>query len=295
MNSQGCYELDGAETDSDNESHSGSEDGEQEPVGVVIAVVVEPASIPLPPSPPVSPIPIPIDVDTSEHTETVEPIEPSVIPESDPVMPIESTTHAQIGILDQSPLLTDGATTAPPLADSEHIPIDAQLGVSIDALHSVPDIHIDSNGSLQSPTQDAIVIPTPAADDAQVVDLPTTTQDGDSSENKDGDEAEACCGRPTLSKIDKGKGREVLIDPTSSSTEPISTSTPTPIPTSESTEQSNETVCTPPTPSSRTRRSRRDKERGHRPKYQPILTIRSSHGWLWNQVHDLLITMLYRP
>jgi hypothetical protein len=237
-----------------------------------------------------------------------EPVEPSAVPVSDPILstgaviPNEATPDTPI-IIDavsvtpdqKSVVLSDGAAAAPQTSDSSDAPIDAQLGDSIDAQHPVPDIRIDSDVLL--PTLDAMLDPLPdsnlpepvntSADDAQVLDLPTT---------RDGDEAEACstdCGRPTLSKIDKGKGREVLLDPTSSSTEPISTSTPTPIPTSDATEQANETVCTPPTPSSRTRRSRRDRERGHRPKYQPVLTIRSSHGWLWNQVRGPL--RLYYP
>ncbi|KAG8832636.1 hypothetical protein FRC17_000948 [Serendipita sp. 399] len=69
------------------------------------------------------------------------------------------------------------------------------------------------------------------------------------------------CSRP---KLDKGKGREIIVDSPSVST------------------PSEVEQCSPPTPSSRhSRRIARHQRRT--PKYQPILTIRSSHGWIWNQ------------
>jgi hypothetical protein len=293
MITQGCYELDICETDSDNESHSGSEDGEEHLNVLNAEPVLDPVNIPLPPSPALSVINIPVSEPAQPSAEPDSPVsEP--LPSTDPTEHTSVTPIALDAIsvipLQLSAVLNHGAPLSP--NDSSHPPIDAQLGDSIDtqpavAIHSdttlqhdpTPDLTLHDAADLPLPVE----VNNPSADN---VDLPTTR----SGDNKDGDEPEPCptdCGRPTLSKIDKGKGREVLIDPTSSSTEPISTSTPTPIPTPVSNEQTNETVCTPPTPSSRTRRSRREKERGHRPKYQPILTIRSSHGWLWNQ--DLFV------
>jgi hypothetical protein len=97
-------------------------------------------------------------------------------------------------------------------------------------------------------------------DEAQTSPNPQVTQDAQESPDEN-------CGDYTAPKLDKGKGREVLVD-----------LPPTPAPVTL--EQ-----CTPSTPSSRmTRRSTRARQRT--PKYQPILTIRSSHGWVWNQVRS---------
>jgi hypothetical protein len=102
----------------------------------------------------------------------------------------------------------------------------------------------------------------PASDSAQPT--PALEAESNPSLNDQGSQEEGCadCDKP---KLDKGKGREVLVDvPTPSTPQP--------------TEQ-----CTPGTPSSRkTRRSSRSSRRT--PTYRPILTIRSSHGWIWNQV-----------
>ncbi|PVG04287.1 hypothetical protein CPB86DRAFT_211985 [Serendipita vermifera] len=98
-------------------------------------------------------------------------------------------------------------------------------------------------------------------DDAQKSPSPEVTQENQESSDEN-------CGDYARPKLDKGKGREVLVD-----------LPPTPVPVTL--EQ-----CTPSTPSSRmTRRSARTRQRT--PKFQPILTIRSSHGWVWNQ--DLFV------
>jgi len=104
--------------------------------------------------------------------------------------------------------------------------------------------------SLPAVVADADALP---GDTPQTKESPQETQDESCSTD---------CGRQ---KIDKGKGREVVPDSPQS-------------PTSSVDQQ-----CVPQTPSSRvSRRAQRTQRRG--PKYQPILTIRSSHGWIWNQV-----------
>ena len=89
-------------------------------------------------------------------------------------------------------------------------------------------------------------------------------------EQQDEHESADCadCSRP---KIDKGKGRLVT----------------------ESSSSSSDQQCTPQTPSSRlSRRAQRAQHAQRRsPKYQPILTIRSSHGWIWNQVSLLPVDL----
>ncbi|KIM33623.1 hypothetical protein M408DRAFT_19885 [Serendipita vermifera MAFF 305830] len=95
----------------------------------------------------------------------------------------------------------------------------------------------------------------------------------ESSQEQQQDENCTDCSKP---KLDKGKGREVV--------SPVPQDSSPQTPTSSSDQQ-----CTPQTPSSRlSRRAQRQQRAQHRtPKYQPILTIRSSHGWIWNQ--DLFV------
>ena len=108
----------------------------------------------------------------------------------------------------------------------------------------------------------------PTAADADAV-LGKTPQQEESPQEIRDTQDESCsteCGRQ---KLDKGKGREVVEESPQS---PIS---------------SSDQQCVPQTPPSRiSRRAQRTQRRS--PKYQPILTIRSSHGWIWNQVGGLL-------
>jgi hypothetical protein len=105
----------------------------------------------------------------------------------------------------------------------------------------------------------------PAVDadaDALLGDKPQLVESPQEPQETRDESCSTDCGRQ---KIDKGKGREVLPDSPQS-------------PASSADQQ-----CVPQTPSSRiSRRAQRTQRRG--PKYQPILTIRSSHGWIWNQV-----------
>ncbi|KAG8753568.1 hypothetical protein FRC14_005910 [Serendipita sp. 396] len=133
-------------------------------------------------------------------------------------------------------------------------PIPVPISVEAECSQSAPvhDGEPEGAASGDSPSME-----TPIAEQAPPSDNVTDTND-----NAQGSD-ESCndCSRP---KLDKGKGREIVID-----SPPVSTPTEA--------EQ-----CSPPTPSSRVSR-RLARNQNRTPKYQPILTIRSSHGWIWNQ------------
>ena len=109
--------------------------------------------------------------------------------------------------------------------------------------------------------------PTPDA----VLGEPTQSQEAheqqEQPEQNSEQRQEDACNDCTQPRLDKGKGREIVVDSPPEAASSI-------------VEESS-----PQTPASRpTRPSSRSQRRS--PKYQPILTIRSSHGWIWNQVRS---------
>ncbi|CAG7849160.1 SubName: Full=Uncharacterized protein {ECO:0000313/EMBL:CCA68798.1} [Serendipita indica DSM 11827] len=101
-------------------------------------------------------------------------------------------------------------------------------------------------------------------DSAADADLGQTEQSDQTEQS-----AEDACNDCTQPRLDKGKGREIILE------EPAAARPASPVVIVEQT--------SPQTP--RSRPSSRSRRRS--PKYQPILTIRSSHGWIWNQ--DLFV------